>query len=275
MATKICKLVLSSAVNNSNKIYIVDLEADGKVYGSYGRIGSKLVRTPRGVGQSTYDATVREKLRKGYTELQVVAPVTSLSSTGLEQLALTQIEYKDAHITELIKFFVAQNRHQIETSSGGGIKVDISGVVRTVTGDILTATAVRSAMVLLDKLYPLWAADPKSTAFYTMLGEYLTLIPQRVDRKGWDTLFVEASSFQTQHDFLDQLLGSAEMLSSTLSGVAPKTDEVKDPPRVFNTVIESVDSKDIAALFERTKCTIHHEVADYKVTSACRVHIKP
>ena len=181
----------------------------------------KLVRTYRGVGEHIYNSTIKEKVRKGYTELQVAAPsgtpVSVTSGKSLEQIALAQIEHRDAGVSELIKFLVAQNRHQIEVYSGGNIKMDISGVVRTVTGDVLTTTAVRSAMTLLDRLYTLWVADPKSTAFYTALSEYLTLIPQQVSRSGWDTLLAGTSSFQTQRGFLDQLLGSAEMLCDHIS----------------------------------------------------------
>lgn len=272
---KIFKLIFVSSEGNNNKAYNVEMDSAGVVYGHYGRVGGKLTKTKaQGRGEEIYLGLIAEKKKKGYVEVQVVDAAIG-PKINLEILALKQIVHDDPEVTALIKYLVAQNKHHIQAASGGAVQVDTSGMVRTVTGDVLTANAVRQAMVLLPIMqvhYRSAQGSPGEREYIKTLDTFLSLVPQTVGRsRGWHTtFFLDDSAFTQQYDFLQALLGSAELYEK-MQVSSPEDGE----PQVFATTIQLVKNiEPFVDLFESSKHKDHSAVHKYQIVRVYQVHIQ-
>jgi poly [ADP-ribose] polymerase len=206
-------LVMVDTKNNNNKFYHVTLGEDNTVTKRWGRVGADGASSTEKTGRTGYERAIASKEKKGYK----VSPVTSVGVTvkskanHLEEVAKNFLakDPNDTTITNLITRLVASNQHQIMEQSGGLIKVDDDGTVKTALG-VVDLSAINEARSLLSKLQ----TNTRNQA--SLLEDYLTIIPQNIGyRRGWETEFLKAENFSKQTDFLKQLEDSVQWRNTT------------------------------------------------------------
>lgn len=215
-------LVMVDTKNNNNKFYHVTLGEDNTVTKRWGRVGADGASSTEKTGRTGYERAIASKEKKGYK----VSPVTSVGvtvkakSNHLEEVAKNFLakDPNDSTISNLISRLVASNQHQIMEQSGGLIKVDDDGTVKTALG-VVDLSAINEARSLLSKLQ----TNTRNQA--SVLEDYLTIIPQNIGyRRGWETEFLKAENFAKQNDFLKQLEDSVQWRNTTKKA----SDEDKD-----------------------------------------------
>lgn len=265
-------LVCVSANANANKFYRMIERDDLSVEKHWGRVGS---HGESSVTHGDYDRTLREKLKKGYVEVDVVAS-SAPSSSSSSSAVLSEVARKhlvsgvaDSVLLSLIDRLVAINRHDIIGKSGGQIQVSEDGIVRTPLGVISTASIAR-ARGILDGYEHAFAEDAKTT----LLEDYLKLVPQKVNyRRGWDkTFFSGSNTIASQYQFLDQLEAAVQTQQDRIEAAAkaasePESteDEFADLFRFRVSVLEdSVEFDRINKFYEDSK-NDRHGAARYKL----------
>jgi poly [ADP-ribose] polymerase len=256
-------LILVDSTANSNKFYRMSLATTGVVTTTYGRVGAAGVTNEENLGAAGYDRILREKLRKGYKEIEVADDsgtprrLANLRLASVAKSGLTSDEAaQDAAVSNLIDRIVRVNAHDIFETSGGLIKVDTSGRIKTPVG-LVTTSSIREAELLLNKMQRTKATDRPP-----LLERYLTFVPQKVSAKsGWaDTFFAGTGAFQKQRDFLEQLRESVAFYEAQAVALADSADQPIDA--TFKYRIRAVPSKDavykrIQVKYESTKNDMH------------------
>ena len=258
-------LVLVSSTANSNKFYRLALDAQGAVSKTYGRVGATGVTNVEHTGLTGYERIRREKLGKGYREIEVSnddALPSHIASKRLATAAKTGLtddaSAENAVITELIERIVQVNAHDILETSGGLIKIDTSGRVKTPVG-LVTADAIRQA----GKLLATMQSKKRPATRVPLLEQYLTLVPQKVgSRAGWAEAFFESpDAFQKQREFLDQLAESIAFYDAQAEALAAAPDDapidIGFKYRIRSVSDRGADFVRIRKLFETTKNDMH------------------
>lgn len=273
------KLVCADAKNNNNKFWQGILHDDGRVLCSWGRVGASGEQEWFDGGKSYLDKKVREKVKKGYREVEAVdsVQVSHISNTSTKQIkdiAKNQIVHKDSEVAKLIERLVEENRHQISDISGGQVIINKSGSVTTILGDILTQNAINEARKHLNSLSSFVnKTDFDNDKYIESLNEYLKIIPQKVGHsRGWHkVIFKDKNDIHKQSDFLDQLEASIDLvtLNSKNDGVAS--------PKVFDTEIHYLNDKKeysrITDLFYKT-LQKNHSCSGLKPINVFKVEVK-
>jgi poly [ADP-ribose] polymerase len=258
-------LVLVSSEANSNKFYRLELGADGSVTKTYGRVGASGVTNVEHSGLNGFERIRREKLGKGYREIDVsndgITPpaiaklrLATAAKTGLTDASAGE----NAVISELIDRIVRLNAHDILETSGGLIKIDTAGRVKTPVG-LVTTAAIREARKLLDSM----EKKKRASTRVPLLEQYLTLVPQKVNaRAGWAEVFFESpDAFQKQRDFLEQLGESIAFYDAQAEALAAAPDDtpvdVGFKYRIRSVSDRGADYSRIRKLFETTKNDMH------------------
>jgi poly [ADP-ribose] polymerase len=212
MTTRSATLVLVDTKANSNKFYRMSLDANGTVTTTYGRVGAAGVTNTEHTGIDGYERILHAKKRKGYQEIDVaddtVKAAPRVASHHLATVAKTGLTSGKARentiITDLIERIVAVNAHDILSQSGGLIKVDTSGRIKTPLG-LVTSRSIAEAGRVLNQI-----ETSTPTELGRLLEQYLTFVPQKVGRlKGWEDTFFDANNtIARQREFLGQLRDS-------------------------------------------------------------------
>jgi poly [ADP-ribose] polymerase len=256
-------LILVSSTANSNKFYRMSLDSAGMVTTTYGRVGATGITNQESSGAVGYERILREKLRKGYQEIEVADDANTPRRVASAQLAevarsgLTSDGDKDAAISDLIDRIVRVNAHDILEISGGLIRIDTSGRVKTPVG-LVTAGSIQQAEVLLNKMQRTKASDR-----VPLLEKYLTYVPQKVgSRAGWaESFFAEKGAFQKQHDLLEQLRESVAFYEAQAAALAtsPKDSSVDAgfKYRIRAIPKRGTEFNRIAKKYEDTKNDMH------------------
>lgn len=196
-------LIFVSGANNNNKFYHVTFR-DGMVTTRYGRVGTEGVSSSKPGTEASFNSVVGGKLRKGYIETPILSSEIdtnkSVNKSKLGEVAKKTLTVSagDLALEKLIDKLAAQNQHDIMSQSGGMIKVNSDGLIRTPLG-LVDIPAINEAETILSQM--------KKNFVPTQLDKYLTLIPQEVPRvRGWQDTFISTpSDFQKQEEFLNQL----------------------------------------------------------------------
>ena len=257
--------MLVSSTANSNKFYRLTLDANGAVSKTFGRVGAAGVTNVEHTGIVGYERMRREKLRKGYQEIDVPDEANSPPKIATMRLAAVaksgltdDTAAENSVISDLIDRIVRVNAHDILETSGGLMKVDTSGRIKTPVG-LVTASAIREAGVLLDAM----EKKKRPATRVPLLERYLTLVPQKVSsRAGWAEVFFEdPDTFSKQRDFLEQLSESIAFYDAQTQALAAAPDDA--PVDVgFKYRIRSVSDRGpeflrVRKLFESTKNDMH------------------
>lgn len=258
-------LVKVDANANNNKFYRVVEHDDGNVTSYWGRVG---VDNPQSTTKrANFDTVVKGKIKRGYKETEIQSssapkPAATVNRQVLHKVASTSLasDSKDPALASAIQFMVDQNRHEIVKTSGGVLKVDDSGVVKTPLG-IVSAKAIDEAGKILDKV----SSNSGKTSKRTLTSDYLTLIPQKVKGRDWaDTFFDDGSKVLEQKNLLRQLRSSLDWYNSqdATNDDSDGSDDFKNLQNIFNVKLSTLSSrtneyKDIVALYNKTRKSQH------------------
>lgn len=255
---------------NSNKFYRLTLLPDGTVVKNWGRVGASGQTKRESGGQSNFDRTLREKLGRGYVEVDVVTPsaVVAPSTLGLKAAAAKSLVSTpgDPVLADLVDRLVKANKHDLLKSTGGMISVDVSGQVTTPMGIVSKAT-IASARDVLTR-----AAAASGMRRAQLTEDYLRLIPHKIPISagaGWANTWLDTqTSLRAQLDLLDALDASvayadtARRKAEAQAAAALSGDVPDDLFRYTVALLEPSPEYDrVAALFESTKSPGHRAAA--------------
>lgn len=269
MATllKEVKLIMTEVGTNNNKWWTGQLFDDGTVKATWGRVGYSGDSGEWQGGDSYLDKKVREKMKKGYTELKTVGAVTSSAGSGaavkdsdLHSIAKNQlIKSSNPTLERLIKRFVDANVHKI-TSSTQITYNSSTGLFATPLG-IVTMEGLTDARDLLAKLAPQIRSRRFGADTDALLSKYLRLIPQHLGmgRFSTETVIPDDNAIQKQNDLIDSLESSYQAMQTT---PAQKTDGTKKAAeQVFkvdlDVLTDSAERNRLDRFFENSKKRMH------------------
>jgi poly [ADP-ribose] polymerase len=242
MTKKYVMLLMNNAEGNNNKFYEMKLEDDDGVVIRYGRVGASGVTEHKGYGEATFEKVKNSKTKKGYREVEVVvseggsAPASSKGG-NLAEIAKRDIANGNTSLHALLDRLAQINRFQLLAASGGQIDI-VDGEVKTALGVLIPLSSIDRAKILLSELGGYVNASDLGSSYVNTLQDYLTLVPQKLSHKrGWDkTFFSEFTTFQNQHDLLEQLENSVK---NSKPIVRDETSEEKIE-RLFGYSLETV-----------------------------------
>ena len=207
-----CTLIYVEVDRNSNKVWQGTVLDDGSFIARWGRVGNQLQNKTYQLNsvilaQNKFARTKRQKLRKGYTEAQIVQQHQSypfeLKDEDLELIAAQQIEHGlDPRAKQLIRYLVSVNIHNIVSQTN--IDYDVAtGNFSTPLG-LVTPNAIAEAKDYLVKI----ANGKNNLATRTLINNYLRLIPQNLGSKIDYARFYTLQEIQRQYEILNALSAS-------------------------------------------------------------------
>ena len=240
---------------------------DGTVKATWGRVGYSGDSGEWQGGDSYLEKKLREKLKKGYTELKTVGSVTASQGSGqvvrnsdLHAIAKTQlIKSSNPTLERLIKRFVDANVHKI-TSSTQITYNSTTGLFATPLG-IVTMEGLTEARDLLADMAPKIRKGQFSSELDALLSKYLRLIPQHLGMGKFNahSVIPDDNAIQKQNDLIDSLESSYQALQSTPTPTS--TASKKATEQVFKVDLDVLtDMPERARLdrfFERSKKRMH------------------
>ncbi|MEC4893922.1 MAG: WGR domain-containing protein [Oscillatoria sp. PMC 1051.18] len=262
-------LIYVDVDENSNKVWKGSIYEDGSFVAEWGRVGSKLQQAKNSypsvnLAQKRLEQMKQQKLKKGYTEAQILTPnpvnKVTLKPEELEKIAATQIDYgEDDKAKDLIRYLVKVNIHQILSQTNIHYDSD-TGRFSTPLG-LVTPEAIAKARDYLAQISVCY--NPLSLR--KLVSKYLRLIPQKVGKTLDDSIFRTQQELQHQNDIL-----------SALDAALMETKQ-----QIFNCKISRVPGSTIAgkktfrwirSLYEST-INLNHQAAGYKLRRAYEIDI--
>lgn len=271
------KYVAVNPLENNNKFWEYSVFDDNTMTFTYGRIDVTSSTTkPQALDRKKLNTKIREKLNDKtapYTEIQILAakqaPVSSSSNLSKEQLkkiAEAEIGAGCPIVSSLVKSLAEANRHELIAATGGAMDVDLStGIISTAMG-VITSESVDSARIKLAEMSKFVKnKDFDNPSYVKSLGDYLTLVPQRVgSARGWHRYFIsDDSGIVKQSSLLDQLDTSVALANQRVIDAAKAPVKKGDKPvqATFEVKMKIVDNPDIIKmvnkLYNDTKQSIH------------------
>lgn len=255
--------VFADVRKNSNKVWKIELYDDGRVITYNCRIGKTDVKNDLGNrGSSFYDRKVREKLKKGYTEAQVVADgetkVTNHSNRDLKTLAKQQIQHSHAEVADLIERLADYNIHQITSATNITFNTN-TGLFSTPLGIVLP-TAITEARLVLSDIKDFVDGKTKDyDLFLDNVNKFLRLVPQEVPHKlDAKDVFGTNEKIQKQNDVLDSLETSFSLLGQQTPDDTPQpVAEEKLFDLTIDLVTDRKDIERIAKFYGKTRQSMH------------------
>jgi len=206
-----CTLIYVEVGENSNKVWRGQLHSDGTFLAEWGRVGNTLQSKYYDLASVTlakdkFERTKRQKLRKGYTEVQLtdkkIKQTNLIKPEELEAIASKQIECgRDPRSKELIRYLVRCNIHQI-TSQTNITYSPVSGNFTTALG-MVTPVAIAKARQYLIQIAGTRISN--SYRIQKLLSRYLRLIPQNLGHKIDQSKFCSISEMRRQFEILNAL----------------------------------------------------------------------
>jgi poly [ADP-ribose] polymerase len=268
MATLIkeVKLIMTEVGTNNNKWWTGQLFDDGKVKATWGRVGYSGDSGEWDGGDSYLQKKVKEKLKKGYTELKTVGAVTPNSATSapvrnsdLHSLARTQIcKTSNPTLERLIKRFVDANVHKITRDTQITYN-STTGLFATPLG-IVTMDGLTEARNLLAELAPVVRNRNFGDQADRLLSKYLRLIPQHLGmgRFSCQSVIPDDNALQKQSDLIDSLESSYQ--ATITAPVTPGTP-AKKQEEVFKVDLDVLTDQNernrLERYFETSKKRMH------------------
>ena len=259
-----CTLIYVEVGANSNKVWRGSLKNDGTFVAEWGRIGNTLQQKNYCLGSVTlardkFERTKRQKLRKGYTEAQLLdqdfKQTTVITTEELEAIARSQIKHgRDPRSKELIRYLVKSNIHQITSQTDITYNAATGGF--TTPLGIVTPKAIAEARQYLIQI----AATRKSNKYRLgqLLSKYLRLIPQALGNKIDESQFCDSQEIQRQYEILNALDAavtvdsqSQQVFECAINRVPGSTTEGKKIFRQINQLYKStINQNHLAAKYK-------------------------
>lgn len=260
------KLIKTEVGENANKFWYGFLYDDGSVRAEWGRVGYSGDSGEWQGGDSYLEKKIKEKIKKGYTELKTVGSVTASQGSGavvkdsdLHGIAKTQLlKSSNPTLERLIKRFVDANVHKI-TSSTQITYNSTTGLFATPLG-IVTIDGLTDARELLAKLAPRVRSRNFGADTDSLLSKYLRLIPQHLgmSRFSTESVIPDDNAIQKQNDLIDSLESSYQAMQASPT---PKADAKKSAEQVFKVDLDvlndSVERNRLDRFFEDSKKRMH------------------
>ena len=203
-----CTLIYVEVDKNSNKVWRGSLRDDGTFIAEWGRVGDSLQNKHHCLGsvalaRDKFERTKRQKLRKGYTQAELIddAEQSVITPEELEAIAREQIKHgRDPRSKELIRYLVKSNIHFFTSQTQ--IVYDSARGFSTPLGKV-TPQAIAEARQYLFQI----AAIPSSKRYKLrqLLDKYLRLIPQDLGRKIDESQLSNTQQIQRQYEILNAL----------------------------------------------------------------------
>jgi poly [ADP-ribose] polymerase len=269
-----CTLIYVDVEANSNKVWKGSIFDDGSFLVQWGRVGNTLQRKNHQLGsvslaKNKFERTKRQKLRKGYTEAQIIDATQSYSKEiqpeDLEAIAAKQIQHgEDPRAKQLIRYLVATNIHSIISQTNITYN-SATGAFRTPLG-MVTPQAIAEAREYLAQI-----AETRRSNGYKLrqlLSQYLRLIPQNLGHKLDPSQFCSQQELQRQYEILNAL-------------DAAVNQNPQQPQNIFECTIRRVPGSTIEGkktfrwirnLYEST-INPHHVAAKYQLRRVYEVDI--
>lgn len=269
MATllKEVKLIMTEVGSNNNKWWTGQLFDDGTVKANWGRVGYSGDSGEWQGGEDYLNKKVKEKLKKGYTELKTVGAVNvsqgssqPVRNSDLHSIAKSQLcKSSNPTLERLIKRFVDANVHKITRDTQ--ITYNSStGLFATPLG-IVTMEGLTEARDLLADMAPRVRGGQFGSELDRLLSKYLRLIPQNLGMGKFNSRSVlpDDNAIQKQNDLIDSLESSYQALQS-----APQTSSngtQKAPEQVFkvdlDVLADASERRRLSDFFENSKKKMH------------------
>lgn len=260
------KLIMTEVGTNNNKWWTGQLFDDDTVKATWGRVGYGGDEGEWSGGQAYLDKKVKEKLKKGYTELKTVGNVVASHGSGdvvknkdLHSIAKTQlIKSSNPTLERLIKRFVDANVHKI-TSSTQITYNSTTGLFATPLG-IVTMEGLTEARDLLAELAPMVRGKKYGSEADRILSKYLRLIPQHLGmgRFSAETVIPDDNAIQKQNDLIDSLESSYQ---ATISSPTTPNAPDKKQEQVFkvdlDVLMDQNERNRLDRFFETSKKRMH------------------
>lgn len=240
--------------DNNNKFYEVKLMNDGDVSTRWGRVGASGTTKILTGGKSVYDSTVRKKKSRGYKDsgIEVSTNVVSksLDKEQLKKIALSNMASQgtSSNLSSALSFLAQENRHQIIETSGGQIKADTDGLMKTPLG-ILSRKNISDAEKVLDRIEKK-VLNPRSRIadpIEVLTTEYFTLVPHKLSGRSWaKDYFTDVKDITEEREFLRQLRTSSDLYDSRIKAANSDTSNVDDSDvynDVFNVHLKEADNE--------------------------------
>lgn len=268
MATLIkeVKLIMTEVGTNNNKWWTGQLFDDGKVKATWGRVGYSGDSGEWDGGDSYLQKKIKEKLKKGYTELKTVGNVTPVNGTStpvrnsdLHAIAKTQlIKSSNPTLERLIKRFVDANVHKITRDTQITYN-STTGLFATPLG-IVTMEGLTEARDLLANLAPIVRNRNFGSEADRLLSKYLRLIPQHLGmgRFSCQSVIPDDNALQKQSDLIDSLESSYQ---ATISAPVTPGTPAKKQEEVFkvdlDVLTDQTERNRLERYFETSKKRMH------------------
>jgi predicted DNA-binding WGR domain protein len=238
------RLICVDPLGNNNKFWHADIYTDGRVFAHWGRIGGKgdqgwttkakarsKIRTKQNRPKNKY---VPQKTVEGSTP----AYTSTVKNQDLHAIAKSQIKTGSPALFKLVDRLIAANIHKITSSTQIQYNAN-TGTFSTPLG-IVTQEGILEAR---DLLFKITTAKNSSLRFYTLGGQYLQIIPQKVGqqvKKFLDENFTDQESIDKQNDILDSL----EISLKTIAKAKPKTKKTNIPQEsIFDLSLDILSEK--------------------------------
>lgn len=212
--------------DNSNKVYIMEEQADGTIKCEYGRIGRNLTLEVKSA--SKWDAVLKQKLSKtkGYTD------VTELLAEPVEDKAKSSAgtksadDIKDAIVKKLIDELMLFANKSIAKNY-------------KVTQDSVSEQQVLAAQEVIDTISSLLVLGVDKKHVNDMLLKLYTIIPRRMDNvKDYlindvndDSSLEEAQKFiGNEQSTLDTMAGQVQLIKQQKQAEIDTANGVEDKP---------------------------------------------
>ncbi|AFZ36394.1 PARP catalytic domain protein [Stanieria cyanosphaera PCC 7437] len=270
-----CTLIYVEIDQNSNKVWQGKVTDDGCFTAQWGRVGSKLQSKTYQfssvlLAKNKFERMKREKLRKGYTEAQLIPnqqpQTTTISSEDLESIAAKQIHHGgDVRSKQLIRYLVSVNIHEIIAQTN--INYDVSTGKFTTALGLITPNAIALARDYLLQIAAMKRSN--SRIFRQLISQYLRLIPQNLGRKLDESVFRSPQELQRQYEILNALDAA---LATTQPSMKEKIFECT-LTRVPGSTTEGKNTfRWLRQLYESTLNT-HHLASQYKLRRVYEINI--
>lgn len=255
---------VDSNVNN-NKFYKVVLHEGDTITTSWGRVGTENPASKTQPGsERQFNTIIRGKERRGYKRTEVYS--TSPDRKTVDRKVLKEVASRnlakdaDPALSNAISYMVERNRHDIIETSGGMLKVDDSGVVKTALG-VVGEDSIKAANSILDKV----SQSKDTRTLSSLTNEYLSLIPQKVKGRDWATSFFDdGSKIVEQKNLLRQLRSSLDWYNAQDFTDNDETVNTDDFQNVFNVKLNTVPVGGdvfgmVDELYKKTRNVQHHK----------------
>ena len=213
--------------DNSNKVYIMEELADGRIKCEYGRVGKSL--TTEYKDNSKWSSVYKQKTgaSKGYTDVTelLAEPVVDNSNSGSQNNTVEAI--KDAMVKKLVQDLMAYANKSIQKNY-------------KVTQDAVSEQQVEAAQEVLSKVTAMLKVSADLKEVNNELLRLYTIIPRKMDNV--KNHLVQGLDNDNQLEVAQRLLGEEQSALDTMAG---QVKLIKQQKQTIETTGEEMSDIDI------------------------------